>query len=438
VRNKLSGKKSSDTVSENLTYFKAPLIYALVYCVVLVISLFRESYSNFSFLEQASFRGSDEPWLPSGLIPEPVLGKHFFGDFYLPFRFVTEANPYFPENIFNNILPFGQISYQILSVFRVNDAFYVYTFLALYIFSVGVKNILFASKRIGSVDAYLLSVFIILFSFPIITAVDRGANVLLVAGIMCVAVAMLMKENISRGNQFTLVLLLAYSISAKIYLLPLLIFVWIFYSKKVATQTLLLTIFLNVLFSFQFGGPIQVFRQLELSFRTSSASANPDLLFGSLSQSGLLAQILKHLGAFPENQYLITAIGFLPGFVLLCAIIMICKFLQLSFVFVLVLSLSCFQYMTPVSYVYTGVWASISIALLASAKMGGLAENEKVIFPFLYFGVCTQLLPIHIFEQYRLLIPFCWFLTISIVLWIAISFRYKIYFPRKSEAETGH
>jgi hypothetical protein len=436
VSSKLSGKKSINVVTDNFNYLKAVVAYAIVYCFVFVIALFRASYSDFSFLEQASFRGSDEPWLPTGLIPEPILGKHFFGDFYLPFRFVTEANPYFPENPFNNILPFGQISYQLLSVFRVNEAFYIYSITALFIFGVGIRKILLSGRKIGNAEANLLSAFILLFSFPIITALDRGANVLLVAGIICMVVSLLISGSISGKNQIILVFLLAYSISAKIYLLPLLIFVWIFYNKKIAAQTLLMTFFLNFLFSFQFGGPIIVFRQLELSFRASSASTNPDLLFGSLSQSGLLAQLLKYLGAFPENKFLITAIGFLPGFVLLCVIILVSKNLQLRFEFVLILSLSSFQYMTPVSYVYTGVWASISIALLASAKLGGLEENEKMIFPFLYLGVCTQLLPIHILEQYRLLIPFFWFLTISIVLWIAISLWYKRNFPRKSEAET--
>lgn len=437
MSNNLSGKKSNNLITDKLVFYKALLAYAMFYCTIFIIAIFRESYSDFSFLEQASFRGSDEPWLPSGLIAEPILGKHFFGDFYLPFRFVNEANPYFPENPFNNILPFGQISYQLLSLFKVNDAFYIYSFTALLVFAVGIKKILLSSRNLGKTEANLLSVMILLFSFPVITAVDRGANVLLVAGVICIVVAILISENTSRNDQIILVFLLAYSISAKIYLLPLLIFVWIFYSKKIAIQALLLTLFLNILFSFQFGGPLIVFRQLSLSFRTSSASANPDLLFGSLSQSGLVAQFLKFLGAFPENKFLITAIGFLPGFTLLCVIILVSKILQLRMIFVLILALSCFQYMTPVSYVYTGVWASISIALLASAKLCGLSENEKSVSPFLYLGICTQLLPIHILAQYRLLIPFFWFVTISVVFWIAISFQYKRNYRRKSEAETG-
>lgn len=433
MRKNLPEKKSIKLITDQLVFYRALLVYAVIYVSIFIIALFRESYSDFSFLEQASFRGSDEPWLPSGLVAEPILGKHFFGDFYLPFRFVNEANPYFPENPFNNILPFGQISYQILSLFTVNDAFYIYSFIALLVFAVGIKKILLSTRNIEKVEANLLSVFILFFSFPIITAVDRGANVLLVAGVICIVVALLTTDDFSRKNQIITVLLLSYSISAKIYLLPLLIFIWIFFSKKIAIQTLLLTLFLNVIFSFQFGGPLVVFRQLDLSFRTSSASANPDLLFGSLSQSGLAAHFLKFLGAFPENKLLITAIGFLPGLTLLFVIVYVCMILKLRNTFVLILALSCFQYMTPVSYVYTGVWASVSIALLVSARLCGLSENEKLIAPVLYVGVCTQLLPIHIVEEYRLLIPFFWFATICSVFWIAVKFQHERKSQRKSE-----
>ena len=425
MRKNLAEKKPIKLITDQLVFYKALLVYAVIYVSIFAIALFRESYSDFSFLEQASFRGNDEPWLPSGLVAQPILGKHFFGDFYFPFRFVNEANPYFPENPFNNILPFGQISYQILSLFRVNDAFYIYSFLALLVFAVGIRKILLSTRSIETAEANLLSVFILFFSFPIITAVDRGANVLLVAGVICTVVVLLTIEDFSRKNQIITVFLLSYSISAKIYLLPLLVFVWIFFSKKIAIQTLFLTLFLNVLFSFQFGGPLVVFRQLDLSFRTSSASANPDLLFGSLSQSGLAAHVLKFLGAFPENKLLITAIGFLPGLTLLIVIVYVCMILELRNTFVLILALSCFQYMTPVSYVYTGVWASVSIALLVSARLSSLSENEKLIAPILYLGVCTQLLPIHIIEEYRLLIPFFWLTTICSLFWIAVKFHYK-------------
>jgi hypothetical protein len=438
MTNNVSGKNSIDLIKVKMSLYKTAIAYAICYCFVFAIALFKESYFDFSFLGQASFPGNDEPWLPSGLIAEPVLGSHFFGDFYLPFRTVNEANPYSPDNPFNNILPFGQISYQLLGLFRVNDAFYIYTFTAILIFAIGIRKILLFSENIEKAEANLFSVFILLFSFPIVTAIDRGANVLFVAGVICWVSVFLMSKKISRMNHLILVLLLVYTISAKMYLLPLLIFIWLFYSKRTATQALVLFFFLNILFSFQFGGPAIVFRQLELSLRTFSASENPDLLFGSLSQSGLIAQSMRFLGVFPENKFMLIAIGFLPGLILLCVVILVSRILQLKLILVLSLALSCFQYMTPVSYVYTAVWASISIALLTSAKLNGLSEIENLIFPVLYAGVCTQLLPIHIFEHYKFLIPLCWFLTMSIVLWIAISFRYKTDFPRKSEAETGH
>jgi hypothetical protein len=375
-------------------------------------------------LEQASFRGNDEPWLPSGLSPQPIIGQHFFGDFYLPFRFVNEANPYSPENPFNNILPFGQIGYQILGLFAVNDAFFVYTLTLLVVMVFGIKRIFNKVANFSSSESFMLSIFIVCFSFPIVTGLDRGANVIFVGALMSWFIALSMDRSGSTAEDFVMVAILAYTISAKIYLLPLLIFVWLFSSRKIATLSFFAIIFLNLISSFQFGGPYTVYQQLKFGFEAASASANPDLLFGGVNFSGLISHALYALGYFPQNKVVIAGIGFIPGLVLVCTIIWVSKQLNLRIPMIFSLALCTFQYVAPVTYVYTGVWASISVALLLAMYKNGFSKNEKEVGLVLLIGVCFQLLPVHILSEFRIVLPILWLVTIlTIVLLTVIVIR---------------
>ncbi len=403
---------NSKTSSRNIEQLRRLiLVYAVVYISILVISLFKQSYLNFSPLESASFKGADQPWLPAGLIPQPIFGNHYFGDFYLPFRFVNEANPYFPENPFNNILPFGHISYQVLGLFSVNDAFYIYSLISVLIFIKGLQKILLSSGNIESRDAILLGLLMVSFSFPIVTALDRGANVLFVAALISWAIGLILSEKSTSAKNCQIILIFSYSISAKIYLLPLLLIIWLFYSKKIATHILLVTIFLNFLLSFQFGGPKIVYQQLMEAFTASSATTNPDYLFGSLSFSGLISQFLQKINCFPNDKLLVSAIILIPGILFVALVVLICRIQRFSLSLTLVPALSFFQYVSPVSYVYTGVWATISLTLIASIYLKGIQKENSCFLKLLTIGIVTQLLPLHLISEFRFLIPLCWFIT---------------------------
>lgn len=415
-----SNSRSIYQKETTLNIFKGLIWYSIVYCTILVLSLFSSSYTNFKFLEQASFRSNDEPWLPSGLSPQPMISQHFFGDFYLPFRFVNEANPYSPQNPFNNILPFGQIGYQILGLFPVNEAYFVYTLTLLIIMVFGMKRIFNKVGNFSSSESLTLSIFIVCFSFPIVTGLDRGANVIFVGALMSWFIALSLDRNGSTAKEFVMVAILAYTISAKIYLLPLLIFVWLFSSRKISTISFSAIILLNLISSYQFGGPYTVYQQLKFAFEAASASANPDLLFGGVNFSGLLSHALHALGYFPQNKVIIAGIGFIPGLVLICIIIWVSKQLNLRVPMILSLALCSFQYVAPVTYVYTGVWASISVALLLAMYKNGFSKNEKKVGLVLLFGVSSQLLPVHIVSEFRIVLPILWLVTILTVVLLTV------------------
>jgi hypothetical protein len=65
VSNKLSGRKLVNAVIDDWSYLRAHLTFNIVHCIVLVIALFRESYSGFSFLKQAPFASRVKTWLSS-------------------------------------------------------------------------------------------------------------------------------------------------------------------------------------------------------------------------------------------------------------------------------------------------------------------------------------------------------------------------------------
>jgi hypothetical protein len=397
--------------------------YSIVFTFILVISLFKSSYDSFQFLPHASFQASDMPWLPVDENTPPLIGAHYFGDFYLPFTFVNYANPYSPTTVFNLILPFGQIPFQSLGILGMNFAFTFFILFSLATMFFGIRKILRNTTTLNKIETNLLSTFLIVFSFPIITAIDRGAYVLLVSALASYILAVLTSEKKNSRHPILMSFLLAFIVSAKLYLLPILIFVWLFYSKKLAVVSLFVFFATNLILSFQYGGPMVVVNQMKFALEGMSAATNPEMLLGSLSFSGLIAQTLNSFGLFPSNRILITALSFLPGAVFLCLTILTCKKLKVDINLVYLLGLSVFQYVSPVSYVYTGIWATISSAFLIKFYLVSYAKEDNLLLYAVTFGICSQTLPLHILDTYRTVIPLCWFVTVIFTLFYFFCHR---------------
>jgi hypothetical protein len=393
---------------------KSLLVYVALFNAMLIIGLLRLSYNGISWLEFSSFLTSDVPWLPDQVVHQPIYGVHYFGDFYLPFRFVTEANPYSPVQPYNLILPFGQITFQALGFLSPGWAYLVFlvsTFLTLFL---ALNYILSISNKLDKFHKRIIALLLILLSFPIITAVDRGAYVLLVASAFAWLTGYLIKNTLGEKEVFFVALVLSFLISAKVYLLPFLVIIWFFKSRKLTVLTFGLFILSNALCSYFFGGPNVVIGQLSHAFLVGSGSTGIEILFKSQSFSGLTANIVSATGIQLDERFFVFTISYLPGFVFLLATVFIGKMRKLPFEFVMIFAMSFFQYLAPVSYVYTGVWATVSAALLINYYIGKSKAEEERVLLVVAIGVLSQLLPFHVYENYRVVIPTCWVLSVII------------------------
>lgn len=401
----------------------AILFYFSVYITLLMIGLFNLSYKGIPWLTFASFKSDDSPWLPTGVEYIPIYQNHYFGDFYLPFQFVNEANPYFPENPFNLIFPLGQLPFQLLGFMTPGFAYLAFLFTSVIIFFISLNLILGISQQLKTYEKYFYSFISIACSFPIVTAVDRGAYVLLVAAALAFVIGYLIKFELNIKSEIFIALGLAFLISAKIYLLSLIVIIWFFKSQRLAILTIIFFTFCNFLLSFTFGGPRIVISQLLFAFQTGSASYDPNLLSGSLSFSGLIFNSMNLLKI--TNEVPVEILGFLPGFLYLLFTVLICKFAAFHFNLIIIVSMSFFQYITPVSYVYTGVWATISAALLINYYLSISNSDENKLIFVLAMGILSQLIPIHLFENYKLVIPFLWLLTIFFIYSMSLNHLWK-------------
>jgi hypothetical protein len=410
-------KNYTDIILSRLdTIKKSTLAYVALYNAMLVVGLLRLSYNGTNWLEFSSFLTNDGPWLPDGLIHKPIYGLHYFGDFYLPFRFVTEANPYLPVNIFNLILPFGQLPFQALGFLNPSSAYIVFLITTFVILFFSLNYVLSISNLLDKFHVRLLSLIIILFSFPIITAVDRGAYVLLVAAAFAWVTGYLIKNNLGKAEAFLIAILLAFLISAKVYLLPLLIIIWFFKSRSLATLTFGLFLLTNALFSYFFGGPNVVISQLAHAFLVGSGYTGIEILLRSQSFGGLVANIVNSTGMQVDDRMFVFMISYLPGFAFLIATVLVGKIKKLPFELVMIFALSFFQYLAPVSYVYTSVWASVSIAILINFYIDKSKLEDTKILLVVAIGLLSQLLPFHVYENYKLIIPTCWAVSVTIAL----------------------
>jgi hypothetical protein len=390
------------------------LVYVALFNVILVVGLLRLSYRGINWLEFSSYLTIDGPWLPDGLVNEPVYGLHYFGDFILPFRFATEANPYLPVNVFNLILPFGQIPFQVLGFLSPSSAYIVFLIATFLILFFALNYILSISNHLDKFHVIVISLILILFSFPIITAVDRGAYVLLVASAFAWLTGYLIKNNLGKTEAFLIAIVLSLLISAKVYLLPLLVIIWFFKSRSLATLTFGLFLLTNALFSYLFGGPNVVISQLAHAFLVGSGSNGIEILLRSQSFGGLAANIVNSAGIQVDGRINVFMISYFPGFVFLIATVLVGKIRKLPFELVMIFALSFFQYLAPVSYVYTSVWATVSMAILINFYIYKSKLEDRKILLVVAVGLLSQLLPFHVYENYKVIIPTCWAVSATI------------------------
>jgi hypothetical protein len=400
-------------------------IYILVFLAVVVRKLVDK---NYDILHYWLYMFQDKPWTPAGTSPIPIIGEHYFGDLQLPLIMLSKANP-FEQGIFNNILPFG---YAPFSLFAIQFNKISIIGLGLFMILIFVTTYF---KLLQNNDTKTFCDFIPLLSVPTLFAIDRGAPVILALSTAVLSVQILNKQHVSFSRNFLAIILIAYSVSAKIYLI-LFFFIIYLLMPKIRKRILLglaATAVLNFIISYLFGGPQKVVKQVLYSLFAATGNNQSEIMSSGSSFSALIFFLIRKL--IDEDLYLgltrIPLISLLPGLVYLSAIIM---FTQLKKIvpdeIKIILALSTIQSISPISFFYTATWAVFAFAFfkryLSRIKKSAEIPRLKGLNLFRFLFIST-FFPIPILDWEKL-ISFLQFVTI-------IYFIYLNSIPRRTNEQ---
>ena len=385
-------------------------VYLFLFFLVLTASLYLTSYQGFNLLAQASFQAADKPWLPEGSTASPLITNHFFGDFYLPHTLANFHNPYSPLTPFMNILPLGLVTFNFLGIFSVGSAFIIYTAISLGATLFGIWKILSTVKAFNSFSRIMTTLVLVFASMPVVIAIDRGAYVLLTVGLLSIIISGLLIEGHIRNSSWILAFLFAFALSSKLYLVAFLAVIFLIGNRKLVYKTVLLFVSLNVILSFQFGGPAVVVKQMIYSYIYFDTSKDPQLLLGSLGFIGGISNLLNSFSSFTPNEEILVKISWIPGVLFYIVTFLIFKYALISDKEFLVFGLSTVQYFVPISYSYTGVWASVSSAIALTLMVSDKSGKHRKSSYLLLIGCLMQIFPFQFINSYRIIIPVLWFL----------------------------
>lgn len=385
-------------------------VYLFLFFLVLTVSLFLTSYHGFNLLAQASFQAADKPWLPEGSTASPLTANHFFGDFYLPYTLANFHNPYSPLTPFMNILPLGLITFKFLGLFSVGSAFIIYITISLGTILFGIWKILSIVKVFKRFSGIMTTLVLVFASMPVMIAIDRGASVLFTVGLLSIIISGLLIEGHIRNSSWILAFLFAFALSSKLYLVAFLAVVFLIGNRRLVYKTVLLFVSLNVILSFQFGGPAVVVKQMIYSYIYFDTSKDPQLLLGSLGFIGGISNLFNSFSSFTSNEEILVRISWIPGVLFYIVTFLIYKYGLISEKEFLVFGLSTVQYFVPISFSYTGVWASVSSAIALTLTVRDKSERHRKSSYLLLIGCLMQIFPLQFINSYRIMIPALWFI----------------------------
>ncbi len=269
-------------------------IYVAVSAIAFLVS-YVATYVYSFYLQKMGFDSQFHPGadFPGSLVDSSVhnpnkynVGVHFFGDFWTTLLRSAKASPYL------NIDDLGSSSYPPFAHFTLKPLAYLPYPIALTVYftiSVLLVGIAFwkslASYSIGyrfvalSVAVYL--------SYPALFALDRGNNVLICAGLVCLSI-----HFYSTGQEIKSAILIGLAVALKIY--PV-FFIFIFINRRqwrntsVSIATAVVSTLLSML-SFK-GGLSANFKQLWLNLHNLSKTSGGFQLELNHSLGGLLAAL---------------------------------------------------------------------------------------------------------------------------------------------------
>lgn len=353
-------------------------IFTSLYFLAFLLSIIRKiTEKDFDFSRYWLFKFNDKPWTPTGTEPIPIIREHYFGDAQLPLIMLAKSNP-FEQGIFNNILPLG---YAPLSLFTINiNRISILTFL----FFMLLAFCFTYWCLLSSCDAKSLHLLIPLGSIPLLYALDRGAPVILALSAAVISIHISMMKNHSYFMKLLPVVLIAYSLSAKIYFVVFFLIIWIAIPtiRKQIEYGFAATILSNYVLSYLFGGPRKVLEQLSGSLFAASGNNQIDLVTSGSSFSALCFHAIRLVVTenFYTNLVQIPLITLTPGLIYLVFLVsfMISK-KDLPYEITLILGLSSIQLVSPISFYYTTIWTIFAFAFFINYDRSTSTHHHRKI-----------------------------------------------------------
>ena len=363
--------------------------YASIFISLFLLIFLHNLYRGIPYLDNLFTMPKEPPWLPDSIQPIALMGQHYFGDFQLPYVMANQSNPYSTGNLFNNILPFGYVIFLFLGNFSLHAAMAVNLSFTLFVY-------FFAFYLLQNRFRFKSGFFqpFILLNMPLLWALDRAAAILLIAPLFIIGYCLVAFNDGTHFKNHSGYIILAFCISAKIYLLPATILLVLGSQISRSKLSWIAAYFIggNFLTSFLFTGPVDAFRQILFSLNGATdndfSNVRSDFCINFAHNTVLFANQFDL--PWLVNKLIISGVGVFCFFIS-AVILSVYKSREIS----LMMSLSMIQYFASVSFMYTSIWTIFALILLIkSPGLDDFREQEVNLYRFMILVLMVHLLPL--------------------------------------------
>jgi hypothetical protein len=317
------------------------------------------SANGISFIERLTFKSFDQPWLPPGIIIEPIFGGHYAGDLALAYAFSKVNNPYILE-LPSQTPPFGILILKIFTFLDYQNFFILYLVISFLL----ILLTLWKMNLFLNFQNYTLAiVWIFLLSIGMISNLDRGSLYVIIAPLIYVS----LKNITVKNSNYLFPALVALSFKPQ---LAICFFLVCLIDKKrflSCLKVIVITFLINLISFLIFFNTSASFYGFIKSFgRYVGNDANGIIL----DSSSLVASIFRVIEIFYGTDFTLNLMGSISYFILLPGLLLYAYNLFITITdknnsdLIILLSLSLISLFTPNSYNYTTYWMPIGFLLI--------------------------------------------------------------------------
>lgn len=400
--------------------------------MIIVIITFRTIFQKFKFYNDWSFTYEDKPWTPGNLKIEPIIGKHYFGDFQLPVSYLHLTNPYQLElPLTLGIGPNALFLLDILSIFGVRISYLLFISLSFTVLLFTLKSLFI---KFDTKLALLIIVFGMSFSLPLFIAIDRGNSILLASSLVFYVFVVLEKNNISKIEYAGVILAISIAVSFKIYLILTILLILFFRNRqrnfRIILNSFAFLLVSNVALSYSYNSnPIEVLRNIIKYSEFQSGEGQSDWLLGGVGPMRFFLNIV--IRGCSESDAICTlkwqSFANVPAIIyLLLVVFLIRSKSELTNSQRMIIALSTMSNLPPVAMGYTLIWVPFSLILLLRDL-----ENNKSRLNMILIGILTLMnFPIPVsglipwpLQDWRAIETFLTFLMLAVAAFYSTKLR---------------